>query len=115
LSRGLATAIAGVVPVGTEDPLTAEVERWSKYLKDNSSTDEMWTQVREFSEPDLKRTEEALRDDGDGRAAGAFYGALPTLHADAEAAGPRRRGRDKIMPGRAILAPGKETTWPTSP
>src|SRR6185295_1258651 len=58
----IATAGAGKAPVESGDPLAAEVARWSRYLKDTSSTEEVWTQVKEVSEPVLRKTEEALRD-----------------------------------------------------
>jgi hypothetical protein len=48
---------------GPKDPLAAEVERWSAYLRDNKSTDEMWTQVKEGSEPVLALAREALSHD----------------------------------------------------
>src|SRR6266850_5736515 len=47
---------------GAGDPLATEIGRWSDYLKGNSSTDEMWTQVKEVSAPALERTGKALQD-----------------------------------------------------
>ena len=44
------------------DPLTAEVERWAAFLRGNPAKDELWTQIKEGSEPALARTEAALRD-----------------------------------------------------
>jgi hypothetical protein len=58
----LATAGAGDGPVESGDPLAAEVARWSRFLKDTSSTDDFWIQVRDSSQPILQRAEEALRD-----------------------------------------------------
>jgi hypothetical protein len=46
----------------TKDPLAAEIERWSVYLRGNTSTDEMWTQVKQGTEPGLARAGEALKD-----------------------------------------------------
>jgi len=62
LALTLAASGAGGAPAESKDPLTAEVERWVAYLKGNTATDEMWTQVKEASEPVLGRTETALRD-----------------------------------------------------
>lgn len=45
-----------------DDPLAAEIARWSAYVRDNSSTDEMWAQVKSVSGPALAKAEEALRD-----------------------------------------------------
>lgn len=44
------------------DKLAADVARWSSFLKENPSKDELWTQVRDGSEPVLKRAEAALKD-----------------------------------------------------
>ena len=44
------------------DPLDAEIARWSAYQSGMTSTDEMWTQVKEATGPAMARTEEALRD-----------------------------------------------------
>ena len=33
----------------TGDPLAAEVERWASFLKSTTSTDEMWTQIKQGS------------------------------------------------------------------
>jgi hypothetical protein len=44
------------------DPLAAEIARWSAFLRNNPASDEMWTQVKEGSQPALVRAEEALRD-----------------------------------------------------
>jgi hypothetical protein len=50
---------AAVVPA---DLLEAEIAHWSAFLKSNTSTDEMWTQVKEGSGPILDKAEAALRD-----------------------------------------------------
>lgn len=44
------------------DPLAAEIARWSAYLRDNRSTDENWTQVKQAVEPALSRASKALQD-----------------------------------------------------
>lgn len=46
----------------TKDPLAGEIERWSEYLRGNTSTDEMWTQVKQGTEPALAKAGEALKD-----------------------------------------------------
>lgn len=58
----LATTGAGDAPVESGDPLATEVARWSKFLKDTSSTEDFWIQVRDSSQPALQRADEALRD-----------------------------------------------------
>ena len=57
------TALGAVTgPRVGEDPLAAEIARWSAYVRDNSSNDEMWAQVKSSSGPALAKAEEALRD-----------------------------------------------------
>jgi hypothetical protein len=43
------------------DPLAAEIQRWDAYLKNNTSKDEMWLQIKEGSEAGLARVEEAMK------------------------------------------------------
>jgi len=57
-----ATAGPGRASSGDPDPLAEEIARWSLYLKSNTSTDEMWREVKQATEPALARAEEALRD-----------------------------------------------------
>ena len=59
-----AATLASAVPAArpsSSDPIAAEVARWSTFLKNNSSKDEMWTQVKEAVTPVLARAEDALR------------------------------------------------------
>lgn len=60
----VALAAAGALGAGTHaaDLLAAEVERWSQYLKSNTSTDEMWLRAKEGSGPALARVEQAMND-----------------------------------------------------
>src|SRR5262249_38111989 len=44
------------------DPLAAEIARWSVFLKDHTSTDDTWAQVKETTGPLIARADEALRD-----------------------------------------------------
>ena len=44
------------------DPLEAEVTRWSEYLKTNTSTDEMWLQIKKGSDEAMARVESAMKD-----------------------------------------------------
>ncbi len=44
------------------DPLATEVARWSGYLKTNSSTDELWLQIKQGSAPGMERVEAAMKD-----------------------------------------------------
>jgi hypothetical protein len=55
-----------------DDRLADDVARWSKYLKDNPSTDENWIEVKNATLPAMARTEEAMRD-------GHWYLALQRL------------------------------------
>jgi hypothetical protein len=43
------------------DPLAAEIARWSQYLKTNTSTDEMWLQIKEGSGAGMARVESAMK------------------------------------------------------
>jgi hypothetical protein len=43
------------------DPLAAEIQRWDSYLKNNTSKDEMWLQIKEGSEAGLARVQEAMK------------------------------------------------------
>jgi hypothetical protein len=44
-----------------EDPLAAEIARWSSLLASHASGDENWAQVKEATEPALRQAEEAVR------------------------------------------------------
>lgn len=44
------------------DLLASEIERWTTYVRGNTSTDEAWTQVKQAAEPVLARAGDALRD-----------------------------------------------------
>ena len=95
LAVAAALTSAGSPPAASKDPLAAEIARWSAFLKENTSKDEMWTQVREATTPVIARAEEALRK---GRRllafqrlasarvnlAGSMYlqGLSPTAHSD---------------------------------
>lgn len=56
----VATLAACGVAGEAKDPLTAELERWSAFLK-SKPADKAWTDVRQDNEPVLARAEEALR------------------------------------------------------
>ena len=68
----LAVVAASPAPSTLADPLRDEVTRWSKYLKENPSKDEMWTQLKDSTSPVLARAEEAVND-------GRWYLALQRL------------------------------------
>jgi hypothetical protein len=42
------------------DPLAAEIARWSAFLRDTTSTDENWKEIKPSVEPAMARTEAAL-------------------------------------------------------
>jgi hypothetical protein len=59
LPVGLAVASE---PAKTEDRLASEIERWSKYLQETTSTEEFWIQIKDVSVPVMQKTEAAMRD-----------------------------------------------------
>jgi hypothetical protein len=58
----LAASAAGGRAGEATDPLAAEIERWSEFLQQNSSKDQLWTQIKDGAQPVLARAEEAQRD-----------------------------------------------------
>ena len=44
------------------DPLAAEIERWSTFLRNHAPGDESWGQIKGLAEPVLQRAQEALHD-----------------------------------------------------
>ena len=58
----LACGFAVLAAVPAKDPLAAEIDRWSAYLRDNKATDENWTQIKQAVEPALARATKALQD-----------------------------------------------------
>jgi hypothetical protein len=63
LALALAHPRAGAVSAGpATDPLAAEIEHWSAFLKNNTSTDEFWARVKESTGPILERAGKALHD-----------------------------------------------------
>ena len=63
LALTLATLASAAGP-GAEsaDPLRAEIARWSKFVQENKSTDELWGEVKGSAQPALASAQEALRD-----------------------------------------------------
>jgi hypothetical protein len=47
---------------GSNDPLAAEIERWSAFLRDTTSSDENWKDLKPGMEPAMARAEAALKD-----------------------------------------------------
>lgn len=47
---------------GGADPLAAEIQRWSTYVRTNTSKDEFWGQIKEAVQPALTAAEQALSD-----------------------------------------------------
>src|SRR6476646_11032403 len=62
MALGLLTPGARSRAEEAKDPLALEIDRWSAYARGNTSTDEMWTQVKQATEPALARAADALRD-----------------------------------------------------
>jgi hypothetical protein len=50
------------VSTKSSDPLAAEIARWSNFLRDHTSTDDTWNQVKDTAAPVIARADEALRD-----------------------------------------------------
>jgi len=44
----------------TSDPLAAEIERWSRYVREHKSSDEDWANIRKVTEPALADAQAAL-------------------------------------------------------
>ena len=55
------TAAAGDEP-GSKDALAAEIARWSTFLRETTSSDENWKDLKQGLEPAMARTEAALAD-----------------------------------------------------
>lgn len=55
----VAAAFFGATP---QDPVAVEIGRWSDFIAGNPSTDPLWIQVRDSSQPMLESAAEALRD-----------------------------------------------------
>jgi hypothetical protein len=45
-----------------KDPLAADVDRWEKYVRENPSKDEFWTQIKDSVTPAIARTQQALKE-----------------------------------------------------
>ena len=56
---GSTGAIAGAAR--GKDPLAAEIERWSEYVRTHVSKDDLWGQIKPMSEAALSRASDALR------------------------------------------------------
>jgi len=46
-----------------KDPLAADVEHWAKYVQENPSKDEFWTQIKDSVSPAIARTQQALKEE----------------------------------------------------
>ena len=54
---------AATAQLEAKDPLASEVARWSTYLRETSSSDENWKDVKQSVEPAMARVEAALEED----------------------------------------------------
>lgn len=104
---GLLLALAGTLAIVSarrpNDPLAAEIARWSEYVEKNPSKDEVWLQVKGACSPLLAGARDALRD-------GRRYLALQRL----AAAYPNLAGSvysEKRAPGPAKDLASFETEW----
>jgi hypothetical protein len=55
------SALAGARARAASDPIAAEIDRWSAFVKNNPATDEIWKQIKDGSAAALGRATEALR------------------------------------------------------
>jgi hypothetical protein len=59
----LLTVRAGIdAPQTSSDSLAAEIERWSDFVKNHTSTDDSWSQVKAMTGPLVAKAEEARKD-----------------------------------------------------
>jgi hypothetical protein len=95
-------------PAAAEDPLAAEIAHWSAFLASNSSTDEMWTQVKEGSGPILDKAGAALRD---GRRLLALQRLAVVRINLAASEYLARSAAERTPAGQGSAAPGFEAEW----
>lgn len=60
LAVTVATFVGALGAGEAEDPLAAEIERWSAFVSTNATADELWKDIKEPSETLLTRAREAL-------------------------------------------------------
>jgi len=69
----VSTGASGPPPSASRpDPLAGDISRWSRYLNENPSKDEDWTEIKAATAPVLGKAEEAMND-------GRWYLALQRL------------------------------------
>ena len=69
----VSTGASGPAPSASRsDPLADDISRWSRYLNENPSKDEDWTEIKAATAPVLGKAEEAMND-------GRWYLALQRL------------------------------------
>ena len=63
-TAAIAVLVLGLAGMGAgpKDPLSAEIERWQAFVKDNASTDETWSEIKGSTQPMLESAAQALRD-----------------------------------------------------
>jgi hypothetical protein len=86
----------------TDDRLGTEIERWSTFFRENTSTDELWGQIKGSVGPGLERVEKARQDERDLLALLRFTGVRENLSASAYLQG---------LPAEARQAAGFEAEW----
>lgn len=62
LVLGAACSRAAETTARTQDPLAAEIERWSAFLQSEDASGKAWAEVKPASQPELARAQEDLRD-----------------------------------------------------
>ena len=65
LAAGVAIVaeLAGSASAPSQQPLSAEIERWERMVRDTTSKDPIFRQVRDSAEPGIVRARQALKDD----------------------------------------------------
>lgn len=86
----------------TDVRLATEIERWSKFFRENTSTDEMWKQVKGSVGPALERVEKARQDKRDLAALLRFASVRENLSASAYL---------QSLPAEARRPAGFEAEW----
>jgi len=85
-----------------EDRLGPEIERWSKFFRENTSTDEFWGQIKGSVGPGLERVQKARQDKRDLLALLRFTSVRENLSASAYLQG---------LPAEAHQPTGFEAEW----
>lgn len=62
MTLGVGCSRAAETDAQRQDPLAAEIERWSSFLQSEDASGKAWAEVKPASQPELARAQEDLRD-----------------------------------------------------